>query len=184
MVILIGGPSHTGKTLLAQKLMEKYKTPYLSIDHIKMGIYRGYPDCGFTPESDEETITQKLWPVVSGIIKTAVENNQGLIIEGVYLPYNLYGLDENYSEKILYCKLLFSGEYIRNYFRTKIVENENAIEQRKERFDTPQEQYIKENARVRDLCEKNNVKYFEIKQDYTKEIKNVYMWIKKEYKKL
>ncbi len=40
MIILIGGSSHTGKTLMAQKLLEKYKFPYLSIDHLKMGLIR------------------------------------------------------------------------------------------------------------------------------------------------
>ena len=40
MVVLITGASHTGKTLLAQKLLEKYKIPYLSIDHLKMGLIR------------------------------------------------------------------------------------------------------------------------------------------------
>ena len=40
MIILITGASHTGKTLLAQKLLEKYKYPYLSIDYIKMGLIR------------------------------------------------------------------------------------------------------------------------------------------------
>ena len=38
MVILITGASHTGKTLLAQRMLEKYKYPYLSIDHLKMGM--------------------------------------------------------------------------------------------------------------------------------------------------
>ena len=36
MIILITGASHTGKTAHAQKLLEKYKYPYLSIDHLKM----------------------------------------------------------------------------------------------------------------------------------------------------
>ena len=40
MVILITGASHTGKTLLAQRMLEKYKYPYLSIDHLKMGLIR------------------------------------------------------------------------------------------------------------------------------------------------
>ena len=37
MIILITGASHTGKTLLAQRMLVKYKYPYISIDHIKMG---------------------------------------------------------------------------------------------------------------------------------------------------
>ena len=37
MIVLITGASHTGKTALAQKLLEKYHYPYLSMDHLKMG---------------------------------------------------------------------------------------------------------------------------------------------------
>ena len=53
MIILITGASHTGKTVLAQKLLEKYKYPYFSIDHLKMGLIRsGYTK--LTPEDDNE----------------------------------------------------------------------------------------------------------------------------------
>ena len=37
MIIIISGTTHSGKTSLAQKLLEKLNVPYLSIDHIKMG---------------------------------------------------------------------------------------------------------------------------------------------------
>lgn len=40
MVILIAGETHTGKTLLAQKLLEAYRYPCLSLDHLKMGLIR------------------------------------------------------------------------------------------------------------------------------------------------
>ena len=40
MIFLIAGASHTGKTLLAQKLLEKYKYPYLSLGLLKMGLIR------------------------------------------------------------------------------------------------------------------------------------------------
>ena len=40
MVTIITGASHTGKTALAQRLLEKHHTPYLSIDHLKMGLLR------------------------------------------------------------------------------------------------------------------------------------------------
>ena len=47
MIILIAGDTHTGKTLLAQRLLEKYKYPYLSIDHLKMGLIRS-GQCGLS----------------------------------------------------------------------------------------------------------------------------------------
>ena len=56
MVILITGASHTGKTQLAQKLLEKYKYPYLSIDHLKMGLIRSE---NTTLTVEDDVITQK-----------------------------------------------------------------------------------------------------------------------------
>lgn len=38
MVILIGGASHTGKTVLAQNLIGKYGCACLSMDLLKMGL--------------------------------------------------------------------------------------------------------------------------------------------------
>ncbi len=85
MVILISGASCTGKTLLSKKIMENHSISYYSIDHIKMGLYRGSFDCGFIPTDDNEFIGEKLWPIIKGIIMTAIENHQDLIIEGAYM---------------------------------------------------------------------------------------------------
>ena len=81
MILLIAGASHTGKTALAQRLLEKYQYPYLSIDHLKMGLIRS-GNTNLTPVSGDQTLTDYLWPIVREIIKTAIENNQNLIIEG------------------------------------------------------------------------------------------------------
>ncbi len=70
MIILITGATHTGKTLLSQRLLEKYHYPYLSMDHVKMGLIRsGYT--ALTPYDDDQ-MTEYLWPIVREIIKTAV----------------------------------------------------------------------------------------------------------------
>ena len=84
MVIIITGASHTGKTLLAQRLLEKYKYPYLSLDHLKMGLIRS-SKTNLTPE-DDEALTDELWPIVREMVKTAIENQQNLIVEGCYIP--------------------------------------------------------------------------------------------------
>ena len=57
MIVLITGASHTGKTTLAQKLLEKYKYPYLSIDHLKMGLIRTN-NTELTPLSNDEDLTR------------------------------------------------------------------------------------------------------------------------------
>ena len=62
MIILISGATHTGKTALAQRLMEEYKIPYLSIDHLKMGLIRS-GQTKLTVDNDSE-LTPYLWNIV------------------------------------------------------------------------------------------------------------------------
>ena len=116
MVILITGASHTGKTALAQKLLEKYKYPYLSIDHLKMGLIRS-GNTDLTPMTEDDTLTKYLWPIVSEIIKTAIENNQNLIVEGCYIPFDWKkDFTKKYINNIKYYCLILSKNYIKNHF--------------------------------------------------------------------
>ena len=128
MIILITGASHTGKTLLAQRMLEKYHYPYLSIDHLKMGLIRsGYTH--LTPEDDDE-LTTYLWPIVREMIKTAIENNQNLIVEGCYIPFNWrQDFDENYLPSIRFICLAMTDEYINAHF-DEIKEHAFDIESR------------------------------------------------------
>ena len=128
MIVLITGASHTGKTLLAQRLLEKYRYPYLSIDHLKMGLIRS-GNTDLTPEDDDE-LTEYLWPIVREIIKTVIENDQNLIIEGCYIPPDWRkDLDESYLEKTDLICLVMTGDYIEEHF-DEIIGHESEIENR------------------------------------------------------
>lgn len=128
MVILIAGASHTGKTLLAQRLMERYHYPYLSIDHLKMGLIRS-GQTNLTPEDDAELVPY-LWNIVKEMVKTAIENGQNLIVEGCYIPFDWeVDFEPDYREKIRYCCLIMSKAYIETNFQN-IKRYANAIEQR------------------------------------------------------
>ena len=115
MIVLITGASHTGKTALAQKLLEKYQYPYLSIDHLKMGLIRsGYTS--LTPMDDKELVDY-LWPILREMIKTAIENKQNLIVEGCYIPFDWQkDFDAEYLEHIRYYCLVMTEAYIRSHF--------------------------------------------------------------------
>ena len=115
MIILITGASHTGKTVLAQKMLEKYNYPYMSIDHLKMGLIRS-GNTSLTPEDDNE-LTVYLWPIVREMIKTAIENDQNLIIEGCYIPSSWRkDFTDDYLSKISLICLAMTEEYIDSHF--------------------------------------------------------------------
>ena len=183
MIILIGGTGYAGKTLMAQKLLEKYKYPSMSIDHLKMGLYRADIGCGFTPDDNDELISEKLWPVLKGIIMTCVENNQNLIIEGCYLlPDKIKELDDAYLADIILFYIGFSKPYIEKHYKSKILKHRSVIEQRGELCDEwdVMEKYITLNENQKETCEKHGALYFEIQNDYEKEIACVYDWIDSE----
>lgn len=156
MVILIFGASHTGKTAFAQKLLEKYAFPYVSLDHLKMGLIRS-GNTNLTPEDDEK-LTEYLWPIAREMAKTAIENNQNLIIEGCYIPFDW---KKDFSKEYLsaikeYC-LIMTENYIRRNFRD-IQRYSNVIEWRMEGF-VDIDALVKENIKNLALSEenKNNV---------------------------
>ena len=168
MIILITGASHTGKTALAQKLLERHHYPYLSIDHLKMGLIRsGRTD--LTPLSADEELTDYLWPVVREIIKTAVENSQNLIVEGCYIPFDWQkDFDARYLSHIKYYCLVMSEKYIRTHF-ADIRQYANVIENRL-CDDLTLEQVIADNARMHDGALEHGLNILLIDDKYDIEI--------------
>ena len=152
MVILITGASHTGKTALAQKCLEKYHYPYLSIDHLKMGLIRS-GNTQLTSESDDDKLTEYLWPIICEIIKTAIENNQNLIV------------DINYLKNIKYYCLVMSEKYIRNHFED-IKKYANIIENRLDDKWCTMENVLADNLKVLSFVKQYEVNYILIDEEY------------------
>ena len=153
MVILINGASCTGKTYLAQNLMEKYKIPYLSIDHIKMGLIRS-KNTNLTPYDDKE-LQPYLWNIIKEIIKTVIENNQNIIIEGAYIPFNYKNdFSAEYLDNIKYICLAMSEKYINNNYNL-IINKSNIVENRGKSFSIDKDFLISENKKYIE----NSIKY-------------------------
>lgn len=160
MIILITGASHTGKTNLAQKLLEKYSYPYLSLDHLKMGLIRsGQTD--LTPMDDEKLVPY-IWNITKEIIKTAIENGQNLIVEGCYIPFDWKkDFSDEYLRNIKYCCLVMSEEYIKNHFED-IKKFADVIEHRLDDSDLNIENVINENRYYFENCRRCNLTYYVI----------------------
>ena len=167
MIVLIAGATHTGKTALAQRLLEKYKFPYLSIDHLKMGLIRS----GQTSLSvfDDENLTPYLWAIVKEIIKTAIENGQNLIVEGCYIPFDWKkSFEKEYLSQIKYYCLVMSKKYIQNNF-SLLYDYENVLEKRLD-SNVTQEELIEANQANLQMCKKFALNYILIDTEYTVDI--------------
>ncbi len=165
MIILLTGASHTGKTALSQKLLEKYKFPYLSIDHLKMGLIRS-GNTKLTPMSDDADLTAYLWPIVREMIKTAIENKQNLIVEGCYIPFDFEkDFEKEYLDNIRYYCLVLSESYIKNHF-ADVKKYASVIENRLDDEGCTVESVLEDNARYLELANKHKVNYLLIDDKY------------------
>ena len=164
MIILITGASHTGKTALAQKLLEKYKYPYLSIDHLKMGLIRS-GNTTLTPCDDEE-LTAYLWPIVREMVKTAIENEQNLVVEGCYIPLDwAKDFEKEYLEEIRFCCLVMSRNYIENHF-DDIKRFASGIEDRGDDEECTFERVCRDNEAMLEECIRHGSEYIYIDEAY------------------
>ena len=164
MIILVAGVTHSGKTAYAQKLLEKYHYPYLSIDHLKMGLIRSGQTC-LTP-CDDEKLTDYLWPIVREMTKTAVENKQNLIVEGCYIPFDWQAdFSEDYLAHIRYVCLVLSRQYIETRF-DDILAYANVIENRLDDSGLTKESLIAENEYTLSQCIAHNCRYILIDETY------------------
>ena len=169
MIVLITGASHTGKTAQAQKLLEKYKYPYLSIDHLKMGLIRS-GNTELTPTSNGAYLTEYLWAIVREMIKTAIENKQNLIVEGCYIPFDWAKDFENeYLDNIRYYCLVMSEDYIQKNF-ADIKRYANVIENRLDDDCCTLQSVIEDNRQVLELAMKHKVNYILISDQYKVDI--------------
>ncbi|MBE6812812.1 MAG: adenylate kinase [Ruminococcaceae bacterium] len=172
MIILITGASHVGKTTLAQKLLKKYNYPYLSEDHLKMGLIRS-GNTHLTPLSSDEELTAYLWPIVREMIKTAIENKQNLIVEGCYIPFDWENdFTDEYRKEIRFICLVMSENYIRNHF-DDIKQYANVIEQRLDDSACSLQSVLRGNAKVLQLAQAQHADVVLIDKDYEADLADV-----------
>ena len=165
MIFLIMGASHVGKTALAQKLLEQLQYPYLSIDHLKMGLIRS-GHTRLTPLSADEELTAYLWPIVREMIKTAIENRQNLIVEGCYIPVNLKAdFEPAYLEQIRCDCLIMTEKYIKSHF-AQIKSYASIIESRLDDADCTVESVLADNKHIAELAQRYGVNCVWIDEDY------------------
>ena len=164
MVLLIGGASHTGKTVLAQRILEEKHYPYLSIDHLKMGLIRS-GQTELTP-MDDEKLTPYLWPIVREMVKTAIENGQNLTVEGCYIPFDWKkDFSDEYLQHIRCVFLVMSEDYIRAHF-ADIRRYAGTIEKRLDDSGLSMEDLIWDNAAKLAACREHGCEYILIDGTY------------------
>jgi len=118
MIILISGASHTGKTMLAKRLCERYQIPYKNIEYIKQHMLLSADSDGINVgnalESNKYVLSENVWFIVENIVRDGLEKGEGMVLDGNFLPpHRVRALDD---VGVISMHLIFTPEYIeKNY---------------------------------------------------------------------
>lgn len=173
MVIIITGPSSTGKTFIANQLMEELEIPFFSMDWLKMGLYRSNPNIGFTPTDNKKT-EEFLRPVIVEMIKTIQENQQSLIIEGIYVTNELLSQLDN----VLVVNMKFSEQYIINSY-VDIIKHRSVSELRQYDEERTVADFIKEHKEF----VLDGAYEFVVERDYLNKVDKIVEFVKEQVRK-
>ena len=103
----------------------------------------------------------------SEMIKTAIENEQNLIVEGCYIPFDWSkDFEKEYLKEIQYYCLIMSKEYIENHF-SDIKKFASVIENRGDDSWCTKEILLRDNIHHLEMCKKYGCKYILIENDYS-----------------
>jgi hypothetical protein len=168
MIVFIGGYGCTSKTKLANDLMILCKIPYLSIDVVMMGMYRSNLNCGYTPMSPRDEISNKVVPVILEMAKTNIENGMSYVYEGFQIrPNDCATIEDTYSRNTLSYFIGYSEKYLHENY-AMIKEKRSIIEKRCD-IDS-MDKMIEDNYSLYSECKKEKQYFHCIEDNYEKEI--------------
>lgn len=108
MIHYIGGAARCGKGILVRRLLAELRLPYLSLDVLKMGLTRGYPELAFDPDAGGMQVADRLWPLVREMSRNLFYDQTDYVFEGELLPKNVAMIRQEYSTQINACFLGYS----------------------------------------------------------------------------
>ncbi len=162
-ILFLTGATHSGKTLLADRLMKRYGIPVFSLDLLKMGLIRS-GRTALTPY-DDVALTEELWPIVREMVRTALENDRSLIVEGGYVPWNW--ADSFTPEErghIFAAALIMTPAYVETHY-DDILRHARAAEKR---MGPPpsKEELLAEHRKTAEMAARHGFHLIRIEKDY------------------
>lgn len=106
MIYLVGGPSRSGKSTLALRLLRQHHVPYFSVDYLTSGLAAGAPALGVLHDLPNRVRGERVRPVLLGVLRNIVEVEPRYLVEGdALLPGLVAELEAEYAGCVRACFL-------------------------------------------------------------------------------
>jgi hypothetical protein len=171
MLYLVSGASRSGKTIIANKILEQKQIPYLSLDTVVMGFTNGIPEYGVHDRLFPAEIAEKIWSFLKAMCESILWAEMDYVIEGEAILPGLVGeLLDKYPDKIRLC---FVG-YIDVHTDTKLIDIKTYSDGRGDWLTTETDGFIRDHIqnmvehsrRIKSDCDKYDMPYFDTSRDF------------------
>ncbi|MGO0713955.1 adenylate kinase [Bacillus subtilis] len=184
MLYIIGGASRSGKTTVAKRILEETKISYFSLDYLMMGIAEGAPELAVNPTEEDIKTAKRMWKIIDPLMRAMIENKIDYVIEGVQLvPSYLSKFEQDYLGKVKLCFIGKAEIDVQNSideikFYSSKTENDR-FEDFNHRETVSELIRIKtDSIRIREECEKYNLRYFDSSFSFNKIIDSILFYLK------
>lgn len=82
MLLVIGGCSRSGKSLLAERVRDRHGVPWFPLDALKMGLHLGAPSLEVRPDDNDLATADRMWPIIKGIFEHLLWDGRDYLVEG------------------------------------------------------------------------------------------------------
>jgi 2-phosphoglycerate kinase len=159
------------------------EVPFFSLDYLMMGIANGIPEFGVYPTEGDFITGQRLWKVVNPLMTAMVENGIDYTIEGVQLvPSYVSQFEQRYAGKVKSCFIGLAEINVQNsvdemQFHSSKTENDGLKGLNHAEIVNQLVRIKTDSIRIREECEKNNLKYFESSFNFSKTIDSIVSYL-------
>ena len=185
MIYIISGTSRSGKTLIAQKFMQKRGIPYLSLDWLVMGFTNGIPEYGIHDKLWPNEIAERLWDYLKAMLESIIWSESDIIIEGeAVLPELIIDFLKKHPKRIRVCFLGYAHVSVPQ----KLEEVYEYHRDKKDWLTNESNQYVEDHIRnmvayskrIEKTCSHYGIRYFDTSKNFTQALDRAMEYLLKE----
>ncbi len=166
MLYIVSGASRTGKTIIAKKIMQRKKIPYISLDWIVMGFTNGLPEYGIHDKLWPDEIAEKLWCFLKAMLESMVWLKEEYIIEGEAMtPSLIKELLDKHPDNIRICFVGYTEVTIKEKVNSVKLHSAGKrdwlLKESEEYICNHIENMVTYSKRIREACVQHDIRYFD-----------------------
>lgn len=171
MLYLVSGASRSGKTIIAERILEERGIPYLSLDWLVMGFTNGLPQLGVHDRLMPDEIAAGIWDYVKAMFESMIWSGIDYVIEGeAILPGRIRELIDSHPDKV---RIVFLG-YASVDVEQKLQEIKEHSAGKVDWLTKESDAYIRDHIQnmvghsrlIREGCEEHDLPYFDTAEDF------------------